>query len=184
MDALAALHTRRSISQLGEPGPDSIQLENILRAGLRANDHARLRPWRFLLIREDARKKLGELFVRIKKQDEPLLTEEEQKKLAAKALRAPLIIVVIARVQTHHKVPDIEQILSAGGSAQLMMVAAHAQGLGAIWRTGSLAYDKRLHRSLGLTPEEKIIGFLYLGHPQQDKPLPEMDTTAFVEEWL
>lgn len=180
MDALTALLTRQSVSQVGEPGPTPAQLENILKAGLRANDHARLRPWHFLLIEGDARRKLGELFVRVTLQDKPDFPREEQEKLAAKALRAPLIIAVVARLQPSDKVPEIEQLLSAGGAAQLMMAAAHAQGVGAVWRTGWLAYDRRVHDGLGLQANDRMVGFLYMGTPKGDtKPLTELDVRKF-----
>lgn len=182
MDALTALLTRQSVSQVGEPGPSPVQLENILKAGLRANDHGRLRPWHFLLIEGNARRKLGELFVRVTLQDKPDFPREEQEKLAAKALRAPLIITVIARVRPSDKVPEIEQLLSAGGAAQLMMAAAHAQGLGAVWRTGGLAYDRRIHDGLGLHANDRIIGFLYMGTPKGEaKPLAELEVKQFVK---
>lgn len=184
MDALTALLTRQSVSQVGEPGPTPAQLENILKAGLRANDHGRLRPWHFLLIEGDMRHKLGKLFVQITLQDKPDFSKDEQEKLAAKALRAPLIITVIARVKPSDKVPEIEQLLSAGGAAQLMMAAAHAQGIGAVWRTGGLAYDRRLHDGLGLEAKDQIIGFLYMGAAKGDsKPLTELKVEEFMRRW-
>jgi len=184
MDALTALLTRQSVSQVGEPGPTPTQLEAILKAGLRANDHGRLRPWQFLLIEGEARRKLGKLFVQVTLQDKPDFPKEEQEKLAAKALRAPLIITVIARLKPSDKVPEIEQLLSAGGAAQLMMAAAHAQGMGAVWRTGSLAYDKRVHAGLGLEASDQIIGFLYMGTPKGDaKPFAELKIEEFVRRW-
>lgn len=182
MDALHALLTRQSVSQVGEPGPSPAQLENILKAGLRANDHGRLRPWQFILIEGEARRRLGELFVRVTLQDKPDFPPAEQEKLAAKALRAPLILVVIARIKPSDKIPEIEQLLSAGGAAQLMMAAAHAQGLGAVWRTGHLAYDKRVHAGLGLEENERIIGFLYIGSPKGEaKPLAPLELNDFVK---
>lgn len=183
MDALTALLTRQSVSQLGEPAPSPAQREAILKAGLRANDHGRLRPWRFLLIEGAARQRLGALFVEVKRQEQPDFPREEQEKLAAKALRAPLIITVIARPQPHDKVPEIEQLLSAGAAAQLMMVAAHAQGIGAVWRTGGMAYDKRVHAGLGLADNERIIGFLYMGTPKASKPSAEQDLADFVDSF-
>lgn len=184
MDALTALHTRQSTSQLGEPGPSPAQLDNILKAGLRANDHGRLRPWHFLLIEGDARRRLGELFVRVTLQDKADFSREEQEKLAAKALRAPLIIVVVARLRPSDKIPEIEQRLSAAAAAQLMMAAAHAQGIGAVWRTGSLAYDRRVHTGLGLEANDHIVGFLYMGTPRGEaKPFTPLDVKDFVRRW-
>ena len=53
--ALDLLLSRQSIGLLAEPAPQGADLDLILDAGLRAPDHGRLRPWRFVLIRGDAR---------------------------------------------------------------------------------------------------------------------------------
>lgn len=183
MDAIEAILTRNSVAQLTEPGPTAQQLDNILSAGLRANDHRRLRPWKFLLIEGQARNQLGQIMVNIQLQDNADLTEQQQQSLAAKALRAPLIIAVIATVSADEKVPEIEQILSAGGAAQLMMLAAHAQGVGAVWRTGDIAYDSRMKSALGLAQQDQIVGFLYMGTAKSVKPLAPMNTEDYVVRW-
>ena len=183
MDALQALHTRNSVNMLTEPGPNADQLKNILKSGLRACDHKRLRPWKYLLIEGKARSSLGDLFVSAKIQDEPMMSEEAQAKLHSKPMRAPLIIVVIADMKIDPAVPEIEQILSAGASAQMMMVAAHAQGIGAIWRSGPLMFDARIHQGLNLSDQQQIIGFLYLGTTVSTKRLPENKLEDFVQHW-
>ncbi|PLM54617.1 NAD(P)H nitroreductase, partial [Klebsiella michiganensis] len=53
MDALELLVNRRSASRLTDPAPAGEQLENILRAGLRAPDHGTLQPWRFFIIADE-----------------------------------------------------------------------------------------------------------------------------------
>ena len=183
MDALTALHTRSSIGQLNEPGPTPEQLNNILKAGLRASDHGRLRPWKFLLIEGSARQALGELFVKVALQDNPSLSDDERNKLLNNPLRAPTIITVIAKVRPNDKIPAIEQTLSAAGAAQLMLLAAHAQGLGGIWKTGKMAYDKRVFKELGLGDGDQIIGFLYFGTPNTTKPMAELNINDFVSRW-
>jgi nitroreductase len=183
MDALTALHTRSSISQLEAPGPTAEQLTNIVKAGLRASDHGRLRPWKFLLVEGDARQKMGELFVSVALEDKPGLSDEERKKLQDNPLRAPTIIVVIAKVRPSDKIPAIEQTLSAAGAAQLMLLAAHAQGIGAVWKTGKMAYDKRVHRGLGLEDGDQLIGFLYFGTPKTTKPASDYKIAEFLSVW-
>jgi len=185
MDALTALHTRNSVGLLTEPGPDKEQLDNIFKAGLRACDHAKLTPWKFLLIEGDARLKFGELMADVKAEMDgeganPDLLEVIQKK----PLRAPCIIAVVASIKEHPKVPEIEQVLSAGASAQMMMTAAHAQGIGAIWRSGSLMFHEKMHAGLKLEANDQMIGFLYLGTPVKTKTLPEHDPKDFVKNWV
>jgi len=184
MHAITALTSRNSVNLLTEPGPNSTQLKNIFKAGLRACDHASLSPWEFILIEGEARIKFGELLVDVKgiidgAYPDPALAE----KLRKKPLRAPTIIVVAAKIVEHPKVPEIEQILSAGASAQMMMTAAYAQGIGAIWRSGALMFHEKMREGLGLDPDDYIVGFLYLGTPKITKPLPEYDPNDFVRSW-
>ena len=183
MNALTALHTRSSVGQLDEPGPNPEQLNHIFKAGLRASDHGRLRPWKFLLIEGSARHKLGDLFLTVALQDNPALNDDERKKLQDNPLRAPTIVAVVAKVRPSEKIPAIEQVLSAAGAAQLMLLCAHAQGLGAVWKTGKMAYDKRVFKGLGLEEGDQIIGFLYFGTIKSTKPHTELNVTDFVVKW-
>lgn len=185
MDAITALHSRNSVNLLAEPGPTREQLDDIFRAGLRACDHKDLRPWRYLLIEGEARHGLGELLIAGKQvsQDEPLSTELKNR-LRAKPFRAPTIIVVAAHIVEHPKVPEIEQLLSAGASAQMMMTAAHALNLGAIWRSGSPMFTEQMRSGLGFADNEKIVGFLYLGKPKAVKELPVLDPNHFVRHFV
>lgn len=184
MDALTALHTRNSVNLLTEPGPTAEQLDNIFSAGLRACDHKNLRPWRYLTIEGAAREEFGELMASVKAEMEGgEIDEELADKLRAKPFRAPLIIAVIAHVVENEKVPEIEQLLSTGASAQMMMVAAHAQGVGAIWRSGSLMFQQKMRDGLGLAANEQLVGFLYMGTPKATKRLPELDPREFVRRW-
>ncbi len=184
MNALDALLNRASVSQLREPAPSPAQLDIICRAALRAADHARLRPWRFLLVRGESRERLGGLFGQAALDSNPRLPELERERARRKALRAPLIIVVIASHVEHPKVPAFDQDLSAGAGAQNMLIAAHAQGVGAIWRTGPMAEHPVVMKGMGLAEHEKIIGFIYLGTAAGNlKTPPELDPVDFFREW-
>lgn len=184
MDALTALHQRNSVNLLTEPAPTQQELDNILKAGLRACDHASLTPWEFLLIEGDAREKFGDLMVAVKTAlDGEELNETTANKIRTKPLRAPTILVVVAKITDHPKVPEIEQVLSAGASAQMMMTAAHAQGIGAIWRSGALMFHEKMREGLGLQPKDQIIGFLYMGKPKIVKPLPMLNPKEYTTVW-
>ncbi len=184
MDAMELLHSRVSIPVLGEPGPDPEQLDAIYRAALRAPDHGVLRPWRFLEISGDGRAALGEVFLEAARGDCGEVAPEQAEKIRNMAMRAPMVLVVLAVTQEHDRVPEIEQIISAGCAAQNMMLAVHALGLGAMWRTGTYAFHPHVKRALGLDDSEHIIGFLYVGTPSGSiKKLPELDPADFVETW-
>jgi len=165
MDVFEAIDTRNSVSALTEPGPTDSQWEILLRAGARAPDHGRLRPWRFLIVRGEARELLGRVMaeaLRAKKPDTPEETLERERR---KPLRAPALLVVAVVPVPHPGAPEIEQILAGGAAAQNILLAAHALGLGAIWRTGAPAYDADVARALSLPEEGRIVAFIYLGAP-------------------
>jgi nitroreductase len=159
-------------------------MHSLLSAALRAADHALLQPWRFISIQAESRAKLGALFVEAALITKPEMTASEQDKVSAKALRAPLILVVVASLSDHPKVPEIEQKLSAAAATQNLLVAAFAQDLGAVWRTGEMAYSTTVKQGLGLASNEEIIGFIYLGtRAAPPRVLPETDPSTFVQEW-
>lgn len=179
MDALTALQTRTAAPRLMEPAPNPAQLEEILKAGLRAPDHGMLRPWRFLLIEGEARIKLGQLFVDATQPD----TEERKQKQLTTPLRAPLIIVAVATIK-QGKVMASEQVCSTAAAIQNMAVATHALGFASIWLTGAVAYDVRVKLALGLQPTDEIVGFLYIGTPTvQERPVPQHRLQDFVQRW-
>lgn len=184
MEALDALLNRVSVPRLQEPGPTAEQRRNLFTAALRAPDHAQLRPWRFLTVEGAAREQLGELFARAVAADNPKARPEALQKAQAMPLRAPLLVVVIASLRVQPKVPEEEQLLSAGCAAHAILLAAHAQGIGAIWRTGDLAYHPLVRAGLGLAEHERIVGFLYLGAPTGElRTPPRPEIGDFVSAW-
>lgn len=184
LKALEALHSRTSSPRLCDPAPSHEQLDSMFRAALRAADHGLLRPWRFLLIRGGARNRLGDLFVKAWTHENSEISEVQREKLREKPLRAPLIIVTISSPKPHPRVPEFEQDLSAAAATQNMINAAYALGVGAMWRSGSPAFQNIVKRGLGLQGNEKIIGFLYLGTLSGPaKPPPSTDYSKYVREW-
>ena len=105
-------------------------------------------------------------------------------KARAMPLRAPLVVVVIARLQDHFKVPKAEQLITAGCAAHAIELAAYAQGIGAVWRTGELSYAPHVAKGLGLGEGEEVVAFLYLGTPQNElRVAPKVDSAEFVQAW-
>jgi nitroreductase len=163
MQAIDALTTRYSAKTLQEPAPDEGALRLIFASAVRAPDHGRLRPWRFVVVRGAARERFGELLAQHLQRTHAAANEEALQRERAKALRAPLIIVVAARCSREVKIPVIEQQLSAGAAAHAMMLAAFALGFNAMWKTGGAAYDDALRQALGLATDDAIVGFVYIG---------------------
>ncbi len=184
MEALKALHERVSVPRLSGPVPTPEQCEALFRAALRTPDHAYLRPWRFLVVQGEGLERLGELFGVAALSDTPDLSVETLARYQGLPLRAPMVIVCITAPREHPKVPRIEQEASCAVAVGNMLLAAHALGLGAVWRTGEVAYHPVIREGLGVAPEEQICAYLYVGHPAGErKSVPELDTADFFQPW-
>lgn len=165
VEAIELLQARRSIGKLGDPAPDGEALERILRAALRAPDHGALRPWKILLVRGAARERFGEVMADALARRAPGASAEELARERGKALRAPLLAIVVAACKESAKIPEVEQLLSAGCVAYGLEIAAQAEGFGAIWKTGAPAYDRYVHERLGLAERDRIVAIVYVGTP-------------------
>lgn len=163
MDALELLLGRESALKLESPGPTPDELDLILGSAVRAPDHGRLRPWRFVIVPAGKRDRLGEVMADALRRREPGASAEMLLRERDKVMRAPLIVVVAAHIQKGHKIPEVEQLCSAAAAAQNIMLAAHAQGYGSMWKTGAAAYDAGVKQALGLAADDEIVAFLYLG---------------------
>jgi nitroreductase len=182
-DAIELLKTRRSIkpSQLEGPPPTAQEIEMLLTVASRVPDHGKLVPWRFIIFEGEARLAAGEAIINAFRAKYPDATTEqvaiEQRRLA----RAPLVIAVVSRAAPHVKIPEWEQVLSAGAAAMSLVLAAHALGYAAYWMTEWYAYDQGVLDALGLKPNERIAGFIHIGRsngPPQDRPRPQLAEIA------
>lgn len=184
METLDAILTRVSQGKLAEPAPDATALDKAFACALRAPDHRVLRPWRYLVLRGDALRQLGEVFVDAMRAANPGLDETEVERLRKMPLRAPLIVVAVTVHKQDPKVPDEELLLSTGAAVQNFMLALYDQGYATMWRTGPLAKAPLVRAALGLTGQESIAGFLYAGtaanEPRRIVPLAVND---YVSEW-
>ncbi len=184
--ALALLLSRRSGSakRMQGPGPSDGQIRILVTAASRVPDHGKLTPWRFLILKGDARVAFGDVLVRALKAMEPDASEERLALEQQRFLRAPVIIAVVSRVLEGIAIPEWEQILSSGAACQTLCIAAHAMGFVASWITEWPAYHPVVRDALGLHAGERIAGFIYLGHPSEplvDRPRPNFEDVA--QEW-
>lgn len=187
MNGLSYLNQRRSVPSrlLGEPGPDPAQLQAMLTASVRVPDHGKLAPWRFLRIQGQARIVLGELLAARSLERDPSAPAAAVEKDRQRFAFAPVIIAVIGRPVAGHKVPEQEQLLSGGAVCFALLQAAQALGFGAQWLTGWAAYDPVVAARLGLTGEERVLGFIHIGTaadavPERQRP----DAEALLTDWV
>src|SRR3954471_14789325 len=142
-DLLTFLRTRKSVSSafLDEPGPSEAELAQMLEVAVHVPDHGKLAPWRFIVLSGDARREAGDMLARLFKAKNPEAPEAKVDEERRRLLGAPLVVVVVSTAAPHVKIPEWEQVLSAGNVALSLEFAAHALGYGAHWRTGFMAYD-------------------------------------------
>ncbi len=163
MDVIAAILNRRSPGRLSEPGPNSVQLEQILVAAAHAPDHGRLSPWRFAVMQGTSREILANALQAQLLHTHADATAEMIAAERAKAHRAPVIVAVTAHVTPGHKVPEIEQIIAVGAAVENMLLAAWSLGFGSLWKTGAPSYQRDVKTALGFLATDHIVGFIYLG---------------------
>lgn len=164
-DSLSRLLSRRSVPPrwLGEPGPSAQEVETLLTVAARVPDHGKLVPWRFILIEGEARRRLGEVLVNAFQADNPDADAEKIATERERFSKAPLVVAVVSRVVPHVKIPEWEQVLSAGAVCMNLLNAATVLGYGASWLSGWASFDRRVLDALGLAPNERIAGYVHIG---------------------
>ncbi len=163
-DTLALLARRRStkIAHFVEPGPNSEEVDALIRISARVPDHGKLGPWRFVVMEGEARARAGESIAAVIASDESV---DEMRLTAARNhfKRAPAVVMVVSTAAPHPKIPEWEQQLSSGAVCFSLLLAAHALGYAGCWLTEWPAYDARARAALGLAEHERVAGFVYLG---------------------
>jgi nitroreductase len=187
MAALDFLLNRRSVpsKQLAAPGPDEATLQALVAAALHVPDHGRLEPFRILRIEGDARRVLGDFLAETTHARQPDAAPAVLDKERGRFANAPLVLAVIAKLIPGHKIPEQEQLLSAGLVCYNLLLGAQALGFGAQWLTGWAAYDADVARRLGLAEHERVVGFVHIGTPTAaavERPRP--DPAEKVRRWL
>jgi nitroreductase len=180
-DTIELLLSRRSGSAkaMTGPGPDSMQLRQILTAAIRVPDHGKLFPWRFIVFEGEARTRLGTMLADVLKETEPNAASAERLTTErGRFERAPVVIAVVSKVREMIPIPVWEQQLSAGAVCQTMLIAATSLGFVANWITEWPAYHPLVNERLGIKAGERIAGFVYIGHPAaplEERVRPDLD---------
>jgi len=151
VDTLEAIRARRSVKKLRAPGPSEAEIAQLLELAATAPDHGGLSPWRFTV-----------------------LSGASLESFPLDAGSSPTVVVVGVEPQGD-KIPAEEQAAATAAASQLLLLAADAMGYGAMWRTGSAAYDRSVASAAGLSAKGRIVAFIHLGTPDDGnaaKPTP------------
>ncbi|CAN7607034.1 nitroreductase [Rhizobium sp. LjRoot30] len=173
------LAVRRSIPafQMRDPGPSKSELEEILRLASRVPDHGKLAPWRFVVYRGEERVRIGEELLKLRLEVEPNLSDELIEVERTRFTRAPAVVAVVSTAAPHFKIPEWEQLMSAGALCLNLLIAANAHGYVSNWLTEWFAFDARAYPLLGVKPGEKVAGFIHIGSsdfPPVERPRPDL----------
>lgn len=177
------LAVRRSIPafQMSEPGPEKAEIEEILRLASRVPDHGKIAPWRFIVYRGEERERLGDELLKMALDAKPDLSEEMIKVERTRFTRAPVVVAVVSKAGPHIKIPEWEQLMSAGALCLNIIFAANAHGWVANWLTEWFAYNEAAYPLLGVQAGEKVAGFIHIGStsfPAIERPRPELTETV------
>ena len=167
MDILDLLQHRRSNKKFGEIAPSVEQVENMIKAALRAPDHGKMKPYHFVVIEKSGMPKLRECLA------SAAVEFNMDEKNAAKAEKlsgqAPMVIGIVAKIDHESpKVPAWEQIVSAGCATYAMQLAANAQGFETVWISKKWVEGSLLRETFGCRAGDKVIGLLLVGSPKED----------------
>jgi nitroreductase len=165
MDIFDAIHERQTIKKVKLDVVPRDVIEKLLSAGVQAPNHHKVRPWRFVVLTGNGRNKLGDVMAASFLDRNPGTPSEGLDKTRALPLRAPVVIAVGADKPADTKINEVENISAASAACQNILLAAHALGLGAIWRTGDSARDANVKEFLGFVEDQHIVGFIYVGYP-------------------
>jgi nitroreductase len=182
------LATRRSIPafQMGGPGPGTAEIEEMLKLASRVPDHGKLAPWRFIVYRGEERARISGELAKMALAAKPDLSEEMIKVENTRLTRAPVVVAVVSKAAPHFKVPEWEQLMSAGAVCLNLLMAANAHGFASNWLTEWYAFDEKAYPLLGVQPGERLAGFIHIGTPQvppTERPRPELaDIVTWVGE--
>jgi nitroreductase len=158
---LAAAASRRSSPKVNAGAPTHAQLIPLVRAAANVADHGALRPWRLIELRGDARSRLGRAMATAAGKH-----GSDGDKLAAKPLRADLLIAVVACRKPSHKVEAWEQDATASGVAHILSLLLAEAGWGVMWRTGPFTRSAAVREMHRLADNEELLGWLYVGTPK------------------
>lgn len=182
-DIIDCINARRSIGNLSSPMPSKDELNCALMTAMNAPDHKLLRPYRFVMMTDQALHEFGQVLCQAgidqALQQGDVLDEIACQKLQNLPKRAPMIIAVLTDYKNHPKVPQFEQLLCVGAVIQNLLLALQSMGYRTIWRTGDLCNQSVVKQHFGLTGDNLVCGFVYIG--SSDIDLPKRDVIAVMD---
>ena len=168
-----AMRLRRSHPAVTDAAPTERELLEAIEAAASVSDHGSLRPWRVIALRGRSRERLGSAIAAATG-----LEGVAAEKLAAKPLRAPLLLAIVVSPRPSLKVPTWEQEAVASGVAHALCLVLDEAGWGVMWRTGLQTRSDEVRRMHELDDGEELLGWLYVGGKLDEKRVPRLPISA------
>ena len=184
MDVFEAIHGRHSQGKVKQDPLPRELIEKLLDSAVQAPNHYKVRPWRFVVLTGEARKQMGNVMSSSLRDRHPEFPPEAFDKARAAPFRAPVVIAVGVDKPNEPKVLEIENVCAVAAAIQNLLLAAHAMGLGAKWRTGEWARDEKVKEFLGFEADQQLIGFIYIGYPEFVAEYPERPSFEDRTVWM
>ncbi len=182
-DPMELLLTRRSVGKVrADPVPRAL-VEELLVAAIHAPNHHLTEPWRFVVLTGAARRRVGEAHAAAVRRKRPECGDDVVARESARLERAPVVIACLVTGDGADPVTAREDRDAVAAAIQNLLLAAHARGLAAMWRTGELVDEPEVHASLGLGLADAIVGFVYLGLADVVPPPRRRRPVEDVVEW-
>lgn len=188
MNIEEAIRTRRTIGRVKKDPVDRALIERLLDAAVWAPSHHNTQPWSFIVMTGEGRGRLAEGYARVSAAAVPELSgqplEDRLAKERTKAFRAPVVIAAVCSPSDDPRAVLAEELAAAQAAVQNLLLSAHANGLGAIWRSGDPMYNPIMRETFGLREQDQIVGFIYLGYPDMTAPEPQRVPATAKTVWL
>lgn len=182
--ALDALLCRSSTDALVDPAPQGEQLRRILSAGLRAPDHGKLRPWRYIVVQGKAREPLAHEVLAAVERQAPTTPRVKKEKRFQRFSEMPMTIGLGMHIQPEHTVPLEEQVMAVSAGAMNVLNALHLEGFAGVWVSGAFCEDRELLVKLGLEAPHRLAGFVFVGTPRYpDRNVNRPNVDDYMVEW-
>jgi len=185
---LETIRTRRSIGRVKQDPVSRETIEMLLEAAIWAPSHHNTQPWKFIVMTGDGRSRLAEGYARVAALSLNDLDDQEREerlqKERQKAYRAPVVIAAVCSPSDDPRAVPAEELAAAQAAVQNLLLAAHALGLGAIWRSGAPMFHPLMKETFGLSEQEQLVGFIYIGYPDVEPSAGKRAPLAEKVVWL
>jgi nitroreductase len=182
---LEIIQSRRSIKPMfftGESIEDS-RLEQLLLAAHSAANHKLTAPWRFKIFGPQTKSLFGEWVEKVALEHKGQVPDDLKQRMAMILSKSSHIIVI--GLKPEPIVPEWEEVAALGGAIQNLHLAAVELNLGGFWSTGYPYGAPQAEEHLGWKQEGiQLMGFFYLGVPEQSPPKPPIKDIQTRVEWV